>query len=68
MARTPALRLVDALELPRYHLFHAVRADFLRRLGRRAEPRPRIRAAIEYCGNAREKDFLQRQYDAIAWN
>ncbi len=61
-----ALRLVEALELPRYHLFHAVRADFLLRLGRRAEAAAAYRTAIEYCDNAREKDFLQRQYDAIA--
>ena len=32
-----ALALVDALELPGYHLFHAIRADLLRRLDREAE-------------------------------
>ena len=64
----PALRLLDALDLPRYHLFHAVRADLLRRLGREADAASAYRAAIEHCGNAREKEFLQRQYDAIARN
>jgi len=33
----PALLLVDALGLDSYSLFHAVRADLLVRLGRRAE-------------------------------
>ena len=32
-----ALELVDALDLGAYHLFHAIRADLLRRLGRDAE-------------------------------
>ena len=32
-----ALALVDGLDLDRYYLFHAIRADLLRRLGRRAE-------------------------------
>src|SRR5207249_1945332 len=32
-----ALTLLDGLELDRYHLFHAIRADLLRRLGRNAE-------------------------------
>src|SRR5690606_32307069 len=34
-----ALDLVDALKLDRYHVFHAVRADLLRRLDRREEAR-----------------------------
>jgi len=61
-----ALRLVETLDLPRYHLFHAVRADLLHRLGRQADAAAAYRAAIGYCDNAREKDFLQRQYDGIA--
>lgn len=32
-----ALTLVDGLELDGYHIFHALRADLLRRLGRQAE-------------------------------
>ena len=32
-----ALTLVDRLDLDRYHLFHAIRADLLRRLGRNTE-------------------------------
>jgi RNA polymerase sigma-70 factor (ECF subfamily) len=63
-----ALRLVDALNLERYHLFHAVRADLLRRLGRDADAAAAYQAALARCDNAREKDFLKRQYDAIARN
>ena len=60
------LRLVDGLDLPRYHLLHAVRADLLRRLGRDAEAAAAYQAAIDQCSNSRERDFLQRQYDSIA--
>jgi RNA polymerase sigma-70 factor (ECF subfamily) len=56
-----ALRLVDELDLPRYHLFHAVRAELLGRLGRRAEAASAYRRAIGLCGNAREREFLERQ-------
>jgi RNA polymerase sigma-70 factor (ECF subfamily) len=62
------LRLVDDLDLARYHLFHAVRADLLRRLGRNADAAAAYQAAIARCDNAREKDFLQRQYDSMARN
>ena len=63
-----ALPLVEALDLDRYHHFHAVRADLLRRIGRNAEAASAYQAAIERCDNAREKDFLKRQCDAIARN
>ncbi len=63
-----ALPLVEALELDQYHLFHAVRADLLRRLARDAEAAAAYQSAIARCGNGREKDFLQRQYDAISRN
>ena len=63
-----ALRLVEALELPQYHLFHAVRADLLRRLGRNADAAAAYRQAIERCTNEREREFLEKQYRAIARN
>jgi RNA polymerase sigma-70 factor, ECF subfamily len=62
------LRLVNELDLSRYHLFHAVQADLLRRLGRKAEAAAAYQAAIARCANAREKDFLQRQYEALTRN
>ena len=62
------LRLVDGLDLPRYHLLQAVRADLLRRMGRDAEAAAAYLAAIELCNNARERKFLQRRYESIAKN
>ena len=55
-----ALRLVDALDLDRYHLYHAIRADFLRRLGRTAEAAVAYEAAIASSQNVAERQFLQR--------
>ena len=60
-----ALTLVDGLELDSYHLFHAVRADLLRRLGRNAEAAPAYEAAIARAQNAAERDFLQRRRQAV---
>jgi RNA polymerase sigma-70 factor (ECF subfamily) len=56
-----ALRLVDELTLPNYHPFHLVRADLLRRLGRRADAALAFRAAIEHCANLRERALLERE-------
>jgi RNA polymerase sigma-70 factor, ECF subfamily len=56
-----ALALVDTLDLDSYHLFHAIRADLLRRLGRRTEAVQAYEAAIERTANATERDFLQRR-------
>ncbi|ADB50888.1 RNA polymerase sigma factor [Conexibacter woesei] len=56
-----ALALVDDLPLDHYHVFHAVRADLLRRLGRDAEAATAYAAAIERTGNAAERAFLARR-------
>jgi RNA polymerase sigma-70 factor (ECF subfamily) len=56
-----ALGLVDGLDLDGYHLFHAVRADLLRRLGRDAEAYAAYGAAIAGTGNAAERAFLERR-------
>ncbi|HEX8795143.1 MAG TPA: sigma-70 family RNA polymerase sigma factor [Polyangiaceae bacterium] len=56
-----ALAAVDALGLDAYHLFHAVRADLLRRLGRGAEAREAYDAAIARTDNARERALLSRR-------
>jgi RNA polymerase sigma-70 factor (ECF subfamily) len=61
-----ALRLVDELDLPRYHPVHAVRADLLHRLGRNDEATAAYQAALGLCGNAREREFLEKQLSAIA--
>jgi RNA polymerase sigma-70 factor, ECF subfamily len=61
-----ALALVDALDLGGFHLFHAIRADLLRRLGRRAEAASAYEAAIELAENAAEREFLQRRRAALS--
>jgi RNA polymerase sigma-70 factor, ECF subfamily len=60
-----ALALVDALDLGGYYLFHAIRADLLRRLGRSAEAGAAYQAAIARTQNAAERDFLQRGLAAL---
>jgi RNA polymerase sigma-70 factor (ECF subfamily) len=59
-----ALALVDGLDLEGYHLFHAIRADLLRRLGRHAEAALAYEAAIARTGNAAERAFLERRRQA----
>jgi RNA polymerase sigma-70 factor (ECF subfamily) len=60
-----ALTVVDGLELGGYHLFHAIRADLLRRLGRNAEAALAYEAAIARTENATERDLLQRGRQAL---
>lgn len=61
-----ALTLVDSLDLEAYHLFHAIRADLLRRLGRSAEAAVAYEVAIARTENAAERDFLRRSRQALA--
>ena len=61
----PALTLVDRLDLPDYYLFHAIRADLLRRLGRDGEAAAAYQAAITRAGNAAERDFLERRLGEV---
>jgi RNA polymerase sigma-70 factor (ECF subfamily) len=56
-----ALAAVDELELQTYYLFHSIRADLLRRLGRHEESVLAYDAAIARCENAAERSFLQRR-------
>ncbi|HZV01148.1 MAG TPA: sigma-70 family RNA polymerase sigma factor [Planctomycetota bacterium] len=48
-------------DLESYHLFHAARADLLRRLGRREESAVAYRAAIALTANQAERRFLERR-------
>jgi RNA polymerase sigma-70 factor (ECF subfamily) len=59
------LTLVDALDLGEYRLFHAIRADLLRRLGRNDEAALAYEAALARTENATERDFLQRSRDSL---
>ena len=61
-----ALTLVDGLDLGGYYLFYAIRADLLRRLGRKAEAALAYEAAIACSENATEREFLQRSRQALA--
>ncbi|WP_049565106.1 RNA polymerase sigma factor [Nonomuraea sp. SBT364] len=60
-----ALGLVDDLDLDGYHLFHVVRADLLRRLGRGAEAAREYDAALAGTANQTERDFLRRAREAL---
>jgi RNA polymerase sigma-70 factor (ECF subfamily) len=55
-----ALALVDPLDVAGHHLYHAVRADLLRRLGRRAAAVAAYDRAIALTGNEREREHLRR--------
>jgi RNA polymerase sigma-70 factor (ECF subfamily) len=59
-----ALAVVDRLDLDGYHVFHAIRADLLRRLGRDEEARRAYEAAIARTDNAAERAFLRRRATA----
>ncbi|GHH30457.1 RNA polymerase sigma factor [Lentzea cavernae] len=54
-----ALREVDALDLDRYHLFHAVRADLLHRLGE--DPAAALRAALDRAEHPAERELLRER-------
>ena len=60
-----ALALVDDLRLDSFYLFHAVRADLLRRLGRTSEAIDAYDAAITRSENAAERAFLTRRRQTL---
>ena len=60
-----ALAILDGLDLDCYHLFHAIRADLLRRAGRTDEAALAYAAAIARTDNAREREFLERSRQAL---
>ena len=60
-----ALAIVDGLDLDRYYLFHAIRADLLRRLGRSSEAVNAYDSAIELCENAAERRFLESRRSVV---
>jgi len=61
-----ALAAIESLDLGSYHLFHATRADLLRRLGRKDAALGAYDAAIALTENAAERDFLTRRRQAVA--
>jgi RNA polymerase sigma-70 factor (ECF subfamily) len=60
-----ALLEVETLDLDTYHLFHATRADFLRRLGRDAEACRAYDAALALTENAAERRFLEERRHSL---
>jgi RNA polymerase sigma-70 factor (ECF subfamily) len=60
-----ALTIVDDLDMRQYYLFHAVRADLLRRLGRVSEAALAYESAIALASNAAEREFLQRRRSGL---
>jgi RNA polymerase sigma-70 factor (ECF subfamily) len=62
-----ALAAVDRLEdkLAGYHIYHATRADLLRRLGRSQNSRAAYDKAIELAGNTAEIAYLTRRRDQL---
>jgi RNA polymerase sigma-70 factor (ECF subfamily) len=63
------LELIDALgasgELEKYHLYHAARADLLRRINRREDALAAYRKAIALAANQVEADYLRRRVAAL---
>jgi RNA polymerase sigma-70 factor, ECF subfamily len=60
-----ALDTLDELDLDRYRLYHAIRAELLRRLGRTTEARSAYESAIALTDNAVERGFLEESLDAL---
>jgi len=59
------LRIVDELDLDAFGLFHAIRADLLRRAGRTGEAATAYERATELTENAVEREFLAHRRDAL---
>jgi RNA polymerase sigma-70 factor (ECF subfamily) len=60
-----ALDLLDDLELETFYLFHAIRADLLRRLGRAGDAALAYDEALALTTNVAEQTFLRRARDAL---
>lgn len=63
------LRRIDAIgasgDLDRYHLFHAARADILRRMNRFAEAVDAYRKALSLTTNRVEREFLESRLETV---
>ena len=61
-----ALALIDDLELERYHLYHATRAELLRRMGDNDAAHLAYRNAMSMTDNDVERRFLERRASELA--
>ena len=59
------LRALARLGLDEYSVYHAVRADLLRRMGRRDDAAQAYEKAIALTDNQVERDFLERRRRAV---
>lgn len=70
MAEGPrnGLALIDALgdDLDEYHLFHAAKADLLRRMGVREAAASSYRRALQLVTNASERRYLERRLREVS--
>ncbi len=64
----PGLALLEQLsgELRNYYLFHAAKADLLRRLGRNGEAAEAYREALELATNEIERAYLKRRLEQVS--
>jgi RNA polymerase sigma-70 factor (ECF subfamily) len=60
------LALMSDLPLDGYHLYHAARADLLRRLERHAEAATAYRRALELTESEPERRFLTRRLAEVS--
>lgn len=60
-----ALAVLDQLDLQSFYLFHAIRADLLRRVGRAGDAAEAYDRAIARTENVREREFLLRRRRAL---
>ena len=67
MAEGPeaGLALIDGIDLPRYHLLHAARADLLRRLGRDEEAAAEYELALALAPTDSERAFLTERLRSL---
>ncbi len=61
-----ALELIDELPIESYYLYHAIRADLLRRLGHTDQAAAAYRAAIQRTGNPAEIAFMKERISQIS--
>jgi RNA polymerase sigma-70 factor, ECF subfamily len=52
-------------KLEQYHLYHAARADILRRLGRGQDAAEAYREALRWTANRVEQDYLERRLEEL---
>ena len=65
------LTLLDEIEqagaLSRHHLFHATRAELLRRAGEYQRAEVAYRRALAHCKNDVERRYLERRLNEVTW-